>query len=292
MSRSARPIARGARLLFLSCCAIVFGGPLLWLIIATTKTQHQLYTTNPFSFGTLANIPRDWSNLMQFNHGELLVWFENSVTYSLASMVLALVLCIPAGYALAKFDFPCRRGIFVTTLIAMVIPEAALVLPLYLEMNVVHLVNSPASVILPLALYPFGVYLAYLYFAMNLPSSLLQAARLDGAGEAAIFFRIGLPMSKPLIGMVAFFCFVRAWTNFFLPYVMLANDHRFTLQLGLMDLLESTAAINPAASVTSLPIYQPEAALATLLTVAPVLVAFLFSQRYLAASQLAGAEKG
>lgn len=284
--------ARGIRLGLLLACAVVFAGPLLWLVLAATKTQHQIYTANPFSFGSFANLPREWAHLMQFNHGELIVWLVNSIVYSAISVALALVLCLPAGYALSKFQFPGRRLIFVTTLIAMVIPEAALVLPLYLEMNLVHLVNSPLAVILPLALYPFGVYLSYLYFGANLPTSIVQAARIDGASELAIFMRIAVPTAKPLIGMVAFFSFVRTWTNFFLPYVMLASDHKFTLQLGLMDLLESTGAINPQNAVSSLPIYQPEAALAALLTIAPVVLAFVFSQRHLANSQFAGAEKG
>ncbi|TDC46517.1 carbohydrate ABC transporter permease [Jiangella ureilytica] len=277
---------------FLMVCAVFFGLPVVWLILAATKTQASIFSDHPLSMGSLGNIAQGWSNLLTFNDGELVGWIWNSLYYAGSSVVIATVLSVPAGYALAKYDFAGRKALLVLTLIGMIIPTAALVLPLYLQMNALGLLGTPASVILPLAFYPFAVYLCYVYCTTSLPDSLLEAARVDGASEAALFFRIVLPLSKPIIGMIFFFSFVHAWTSFFLPFVMLSDDRTFNLQVGLMMLLQSTDAINAEGGFAALPIHQPEAALAALVAVAPVLVAFLFAQRYLTASDVSGAEKG
>jgi multiple sugar transport system permease protein len=174
----------------------------------------------------------------------------------------------------------------------MILPPAALVLPLYLEMSKAGLTGTVWSVILPLSFYPFGVYLAYLHFQANLPDSLLDAARVDGAGELRLFFSVALPLARPAIALIAFFSFVRTWTDFLLPFVMLSDDRTYTLQLGLMSLLQSTGAVNASSGFTDLNIHQPEAALAGLVACAPTLVAFVFAQRFLRTGLLAGAEKG
>lgn len=290
--KSGRLTGRSVRLIFLLVCAVFFGLPIVWLLLAATKTQSALFSDHPLSVGSLGNIAQGWQNLLTFNDGELVGWIWNSLYYAGSSVLIALVLSVPAGYALAKFDFAGRKVLLVLTLVGMIIPTAALVLPLYLQMNALGLLGTPASVILPLAFYPFAVYLCYVYCTTSLPDSLLEAARVDGASEATLFFRIALPLCKPVLGLIFFFSFVHAWTNFFLPFVMLSDDRTFNLQVGLMMLLQSTDAINAEGGFSALPIHQPEAALAALVAVAPVLVAFLFAQRYLAASDVSGAEKG
>lgn len=287
-----RATARSLRLGFLLVCAAFFGLPVIWLILAATKTQGELFGDHPLSVGSLSNIARGWDNLLTFNDGELIGWIWNSLYYAGSSVLIAVAVSVPAGYALAKFEFPGRRTLLILTLVGMIIPTAALVLPLYLQMEALGLLGTPASVIFPLAFYPFAVYLCYVYCTTSLPDSLLEAARVDGASEAAIFLRIALPMSRPIIGLICFFSFVHAWTNFFLPFVMLSDDRTFNLQVGLMMLLQSTDAINAGSGFAGLPIHQSEAALAALVAVAPVLVAFLFAQRYLGASDISGAEKG
>lgn len=290
--RLRRAGGRGARIGLLLACAVFFGLPVLWLFVAATKTKGQFFHGHPLAPGSLGNIPQTWDNLLTFNDGALIGWIWNSLYYAGASVLISLMLSIPAGYALAKFDFVGRKTLLVLTLVGMIIPTAALVLPLYLQMDALGLLGTPASVILPLAFYPFAVYLAYVYYASSLPDSLLEAARVDGASEAALFFRVVLPLSKPVIGLVFFFSFVHAWTNFFLPFVMLADDQTFNLQVGLLTLLQSSSAINADGGFSSLPIHQPEAALAAVVAVAPVLVAFLFAQRTLGKSDAAGAVKG
>lgn len=284
--------ARLVRIALLWLAAAFFGLPLVWLLLAPTKSAESFLDMAPLSFGSLANVGQAWENLTWYQDGVIHTWILNTIYYSVCSVVLSLALAIPAGYGLAKYGFIGRRAILTLTLIGMIVPTAALVLPLYMEMNMLRLLGTPASVILPMSLFPFGVYLAYLHFLTGMPESLLEAARIDGASEASIFFRIALPLAKPAIGLIGFLSFVGSWNNYFLPYVMLSDDRSYNLQIGLQALLTGSGGVSPFGQTNDLPIHQPETALAALITIAPVMLVFLFSQRLLVAGQLAGSEKG
>ena len=273
--------------------ALLFGLPLLWLLLAPTKTDAQVVNWDPISFGSFANIGTAWSNLMSYNDRELLTWLKNSLIYAASALVLVVALCLTAGYALGTVRFRGRSTLLLLTLIAMIMPAAALVLPVFLEINAVHLQNTAWSVILPSAFYPFGVYLAYIYYSTQLPAELLAAGRIDGCSEARLFWSIALPLARPIIAMVAFFSFTFNWQNFYLPYVMLADDTKYPLTVGLMSLIQSTPAINPAVGAGStLNIYRPEIALAGIVVVLPIAIIFVFAQRFVVAGTLSGAEKG
>ncbi len=204
-----------------------------------------------------------------------------------------LVTAIPAGYGLALGKFPGRRLVLTLTLVVMIMPAAALVLPIFLELNSLHLIGSVLSVILPFAFFPFGVYLAYLYYATAVPRDLLDASRVDGAGEWQTFRHIALPLAKPIVALVFFFSFVADWNNFFLPYAVLADSSQYPIQVGLSDLLSSTPSFNPASGGggQQVNIFRPELALATLLAVIPVAIVFLLSQRALVRGMVGGAVK-
>ena len=175
----------------------------------------------------------------------------------------------------------------------MIMPAAALVLPIFLELNSLHLIGRAASVILPFAFFPFGVYLAYIYYLSAIPPSLLDAARADGAGELQTFLHVALPLAKPIVALVFFFSFVADWNNFFLPYVVLADSNQYPITVGLSNLLSSTPSFNPAAGGggQSVNIFRPELALATLLAVVPVAIVFVLSQRALVRGLVGGAVK-
>jgi multiple sugar transport system permease protein len=264
--------------------------PAIWLLLAPTKTAAELASDSPLSFGSLANIGVAWQHLTSFEDGVLFTWLRNSAVYSVGALIVTLVTSIPAGYALALTKFRGRKLLLTVTLIVMIMPSAALVLPVFLELNVAHLIGTAWSIILPFSFYPFGVYLVYIYFATSLPRELLSAARLDGASEWQIFTRIALPLATPVVGLVAFFSFVGNWNNFFLPYLVLPGSDQFPIQVGLNQLLSSTPSFNPVAGA-GLNITSPELALAIILAVLPVLVLFLFSQRTLVSGMLAGATK-
>src|SRR5271165_4807820 len=131
-------------------------------------------------------------------------WLVNSVFYSTAGAVIAVALCVPAGYGLATHDFPGRRPLLILTILVMLIPPSALVLPLFLEANAAHLVTSPLAVILPYGLFPLGVYLSYLYFNTARFNLLLETARTDGCSEWRVFRRIALPLAVPVAVLIAF----------------------------------------------------------------------------------------
>jgi multiple sugar transport system permease protein len=268
---------------------IFFVLPVLWLVLAATKTDDQLVHSNPLSFGSLHALRGNWDALTAFQGDVIFTWLRNSALYSFLALVITLCVAVPAGYALAMTEFPGRRTLLISTLVVMLMPNATLVVPLFLEVNAVHLIGSMWSIILPYAFYPFGVYLTYIYFSTALPRELLDAARLDGCSEFGVFRRVALPLAAPVVALVGFFSFVANWTNYYLPYVMLPQSSQFPVQVGLGTLLSDVPQFNP--TVGDLAVHRPELALATLVAITPVLVVFLFSQRFLVAGMLAGATK-
>jgi len=265
--------------------------PMVWLLIAPSKTAAQLNNDNPFSFGSFANYGSAWEHLLTFQDGVLVRWLLNSVVYSVAIVVLSCVSAILAGYALAVTAIPFKRGLLIVTLVAMIVPPVALVIPLFVEISNVQLFDTPAAVILTSSFYPFGVFLAYIYFTTAIPKELYEAAKVDGAGEFATLWRIALPLSKGLFGMLAFFSFSASWVNYFLPYVLLGSAENFTLPVGLGVLFSSTPALNPGNGAQQSDIGRPEIALAGLILAIPILIVFLLSSRLLVRGILAGSVK-
>ncbi|HTW99221.1 MAG TPA: carbohydrate ABC transporter permease [Acidimicrobiales bacterium] len=284
------PAGRLLALLVLVAAALFFLIPVVWVLFATTKTDHAIEAQAPLSFGSFAQIAHTWDNLYSFEHGAILLWMRNSAIYSASGVLLALLVGIPAGYALAVTQFLGRKTMLTVTLVVMLVPANALVLPLFLGMSDVHLIGNAFSVILPFGFFPFGVYLAYIYFGSTIPADLLAAARVDGCSEWATFRRVALPLSLPVVGLVAFFNFVANWNNFFLPFVMLPATNQFPSSVGLEGLLAASPAFNPSAGV-DISVLRPEVALAIVITVAPVLIVFMFAQRLLVRGLLAGATK-
>ncbi len=275
--------------LVLALFLVFFVLPVLWLLLAATKTDDQLVHGNPLSFGSWHALHANWVALTGYQGDAIFLWLRNSALYAFLALIITLAVAIPAGYALAMTEFRGRRTLLIATLVVMLMPNATLVVPLFLEINAVHLIGSMWSIILPYSFYPFGVYLTYIYFSTALPNDLLDAARLDGCSELGAFRRIALPLATPVVALVGFFSFVANWTNYFLPYVLLPESSQFPVQVGLGTLLDDVPQFNP--TVGSLAVQRPELALATLLAITPVLIVFLFSQRFLVAGMLAGATK-
>ncbi|MGK9146050.1 carbohydrate ABC transporter permease [Plantibacter flavus] len=283
-------VGRGARIVLLLLVGVAFAAPLFWLVLAPTKTESELTSLPPLAFGSFENVGTAWNNLMSFNDGMLLLWLTNSIAYSVAGVIIAVVAAIPAGYALAMYSFRGRQLVLTLTLIGMILPTAATVIPIYRELALVGLTNTAWAVILPSAFFPFGVYLTYLHFQTALPRELVEAAKVDGASELRVFLSLGLPLAKPAVALVTFFAFVATWNNYFLPYVMLVNDKLYTLQLGIATLLNSAPVIN-ASNQSDLPIHKPEAALAALVAIVPIAIFFFVFQRFIGTGMLSGAVK-
>lgn len=291
--RPRRPIqlwhfVAGAITLFALC---FFGLPLLWLFTAASQTEASLFTAPPFSWGSWVNVVEAWGTLVDYEGTHLGLWIWNSVIYSVGGVGLSLVAALPAGYMLATQDFPGRRAILLVTMIAMITPNAAVVLPIFLEMNLIGLNNTRISMVMATAFFPFGVYLAFIYYATSMPKEVLNSARVDGASAWQVFTRIVLPLSKPVAALIAFFSFVSNWSNYFLAFVLLSDDSLYNLPVGITSLISSSRALS-FAGASGAPIRRPGAILAALMIVIPVLLIFLFSQRFIRSGQLAGSEKG
>ena len=287
-------LLRGLRFTVLVAFAVFFVAPMVWLVLAPTKSDRDLVSRGPFTFGSFHQVALAWQHLNSFSDHIYVTWIGNSLVYAVSATAVVLVTAIPAGYALALGTFPGRRLVLTTTLVVMIMPAASLVLPIFLELNALHLIGSVWSVILPFSFFPFGVNLAYIYYSTAVPRELLDAARVDGCGEWATFRHIALPLAKPVVALVLFFSFVSDWNNFFLPYTVLADSRQYPIQVGLSTLLSSTPAFNPATGGggQQLDIFRPELALATLLAVVPVAIVFMLSQRALVRGLVGGGVKG
>jgi len=270
-SRLGNHIGRAIAAIILAAFICFFAVPLAWLIEASTKTSYQLQTEAPFALGNWAALAASWNQLMGFEGGAFIGWLGNSALYSVSALVVMLIASIPAGYALALTRFRLRKPLLVVTLVVMLMPNTALVLPTFLELNAVGLIGNPLSVILPFSFFPFGVYLTVIYFSTSVPRDLLSAARIDGCSELQVFLRIALPLALPIVALIGFFSFVQSWTNYFLPFVMLPSSNVYPIQVGLAQLGR----------------FAP--ALAVLIAALPVGVLFVVFQRFLISGRTAGA---
>jgi len=205
--------------------------------------------------------------------------FANSLLISVAISALSLLVNTMAGYAFAKLRFVGRERIFRALLAALVIPAQVAMLPLFLMMKQLHLVNSFGGVIVPALATVFGIFLVRQY-ARSIPDELLEAARIDGASELRIFFQIVLPMLKPVLVTLSIFTFMGAWNDFMWPLIVLTDQEHYTLPVAL-------------ASLSREHIQDVEMMMAgAVITVLPVLLLFLLLQRYYIQGLLLGSVKG
>ncbi len=277
------------RVVVMIAIGVAFVYPIIGLLVAPTRTQANM-ALGGIAFGTLANVKYAWSQVMGFDNGIYLEWFKNTVIMVGGGTLLAIAISIPSGYAMARLQFPKRQALLFLTLLLMVMPNTVLVIPLFLEVSTVHLLNSLWPVVIIFGFYPFGVYLSYIHYRTALPMELIEAARVDGLTELAIFFRIAVPLSRQVVALVGFFSFVAGWTNFFLPYVLLPQTQQSPLAVGLLQMISSSQLINPEEGL-NVKLYMPELALASIVTMLPVLLVFIGAQRYLQRGAMIGAIK-
>ncbi len=205
--------------------------------------------------------------------------YGTSLLVSVSITALSLLVNTMAGYAFAKLKFKGRERIFQLLLAALVIPAQVAMLPLFLMMKQLHLVNSYGGVVVPALATVFGIFLVRQY-ARSIPDELLEAARIDGAGELRIFFQIVLPMLKPVLVTLSIFTFMAAWNDFMWPLIVLTDQEHYTLPVAL-------------ASLSREHIQDVEMMMAgAVITVLPVLLLFLLLQRYYIQGLLLGSVKG
>ena len=277
-----------AWLIFFAVVSLI---PMTWLVLAPSKEDADITNRHPLAFGNFGNYLKAWDNLQFFDNGVMFTLVVNSVWYTAAIVIIATSSASMAGFVLSASQIRFKRAFLISTLITMLVPPMALVVPIFILMDKISLMDNPWAVILVSSLYPFGAFLSYIYYSTTIPKELYESARLDGCNDFRLFTKIALPLSWPLISLLAFFAFIGNWANYFLPYILLPSSENFTLPIGLGFLFYSTPAINPGVGATSVPIYKPEIALAGVLIAVPIMIVFLISQKRLVRGMLAGSIK-
>ena len=250
--------------------------PLYWIVtgsfkdaIAINARTPQWFPVNP----TLENYAKLFDN-------PAFLWLFNIVFISAMAMILTCITASLAGYALGKKRFYGRGILFTIIICAMALPKQVIVIPLNQEMtNIFHLNDTLWAVILPTVGWPFGVFLMK-QFAETIPTEILEAARVDGAGEVRTFVTVVLPMIKPGIGALAIFTFVNTWNDYFLQLVMLTSDTQWTLPLAIANLQGEMSS--------DFGLIMAGAALASI----PIIIVFIAFQKYFTQGIAMGAVKG
>ncbi|SEK54764.1 carbohydrate ABC transporter permease [Nonomuraea pusilla] len=247
---------------------LVMATPFLWMALSAFKTRQDLTASPPVW------IPSQWTLR---NFGELLQqldmprYFMNSLVVAVLVTACNLLFCSMLGYALAKLDFAGRSKVFGVVLAALMVPGNLLILPLYVLMSRLGLIDTYAGLVLPFAAGAFGVFLMR-QFMKSVPDELLEAARIDGAGEWYIFWRIVLPLVKPALATLTIFTFLGSWNNFVWPLVATNDPGKYTLPVAL-----ATFANDPNRTVAG---GNGMLMAGSLLVVLPVLVVFVVLQRH------------
>ena len=267
-------------------CALYFIVPLIWLFISSTKDNGDLFTTFGLWFGKDFNLFANIVDVFTYQDGIYARWALNTVLYAGVSAIGATLLATMAGYAFAKYRFPGDKALFSITLGAIMIPLTALAIPTYLLFSSMGLTNTPWAVILPSLVSPFSVFLMRVYVADAVPDSLIEAARVDGAGEFRIFWQVGLRLLGPGIVTVMLFTLVATWNNYFLPLIMLNSGSLLPLTVGLAQQQATSAAGGGAQALFSTVITG------SFISIIPLIIAFLYLQRFWQTGLATGGVKG
>ena len=259
---------------FLLVFLVYFLLPFFWLIVSATKTNPDLFTSFGLWFAPDFNLFNNLGDLFTHDGGVFLTWLWNTAYYATCSAVGAALIATIAGYAFAKFRFPGRTLVFAIILGSIMVPSTALAIPTYLLLSKIGLVNTPFAVILPFLVSPFGVFLMRLYAEQAVPDELLDAARVDGAGEMRVFWSVALRILVPGFVTVLLLSFVATWNNYFLPLLVLNDPTYYPLTLGLASWNAQASANGGAQLLFTLVLTG------SLVSILPLIVAFLFLQRY------------
>ena len=255
-------------------CALYFIVPLVWLFVSSTKDNSDLFTTFGLWFGDEFNLFANIVEVFTYQDGIYARWTLNTVFYAGVSAIGASLLATMAGYAFAKYRFPGDKALFSITMGAIMIPLTALAIPTYLLFSAGGITNTPWAVILPSLVSPFSVFLMRVYAADAVPDSLIEAARVDGAGELRIFWQVAVRLLGPGIVTVMLFTLVATWNNYFLPLIMLNSGDLLPLTVGLAQQQATSAAGGGAQALFSTVITG------SFVSIIPIIIAFLYLQRY------------
>jgi len=287
-ARRRRRARRHSNVLTLAMAALLvyFLFPLFWLVVAATKTTGDLFSTFGLWFADDFSLFRNIHDTFTRDGGQYLRWMLNTLGYAVISSVGAASLATFAGYGFARYVFRGRSLLLGLVLGTIMVPTTALAIPTYLLFAKVSLVNTPWAVILPSLVSPFGLFLMWVYARDAVSDSVLEAARIDGAGELAIFFRVTLRSLMPGFVTVLLFTLVATWNNYFLPLIMLNDERYYPITVGLSAW--SARAVGGSGSNADL---LACVVTGSLLSIIPLIAAFILLQRYWQSGLSAGAVK-
>jgi ABC-type glycerol-3-phosphate transport system permease component len=266
----------------------VLGNAVLLMVIFLTIMPYVYMVSASFKPGEeLFSIPvKIFPDSLYLGNYELLFgktnfvrWFFNSVFIGVSRMILAVLISLMAGYAFAKFDFRFKNVLFIMLLATLTLPIYVLIVPLYSMMVAFGWTDHYIALILPLAAQAIGVFLSRQYL-LSIPDEILDSARVDGAGEWGIFWRIIMPLSQPVIAVMGILFFTASWNDYIWPLVVLTKDQMYTVSLGLPTLVGPYSQEYGAVMAGSF------------LSAVPIMIIFLIMQRRFIEGITQGAVKG
>ena len=266
---------RVVTLILLAIIAFTFIFPFYWIITGAFKSQMVAIAMPPEWFPKTPTL----DNFVRLFKNPALQWFTNTVFISAVSMGLVCLTASLAGYAIAKKRFYGQAVVFSLIICAMALPKQVVLVPLVRIMDFLHLTDSLWAVILPTVGWPFGVFLMK-QFSESIPTEILEAARVDGAGELRTFATVVCPIIKPGFGALAIFTFINTWNDYFLQLIMLRSRSKLTISLGIATLQAEYA--------TNYGLLMAGAALGAV----PIVLVFLIFQKYFTQGITMGAVKG
>jgi multiple sugar transport system permease protein len=259
--------------------------PLAWLAVNATKTQEGLFGSFGLWFHKDFALFGNVHDTFTYDGGIFTRWLLNTLLYVVVGAGGATFLATMAGYGLAKFDFAGKKAVFAVVIGAVAVPGTALAVPTFLMFSKLGLTDTPWAIIIPSLISPFGMYLMWTFSAEAVPQEILESARVDGAGEFRTFFSISLPLLGPGIVTVLLFNVVATWNNYFLPLIMLKDQNWYPLTLGL-------SSWNDQAHTAGGDVVFNLVITGSLITIIPLIAAFLLLQRYWQSGLSAGSVKG
>lgn len=265
MVRTASPLAVATTYILLILGAAVMFMPVVWVVLSSFKSLAEIYRSPPTFF------PEQW---IFSNYGDAIRQFPflrylwNSVLVTVSATVLTLVINSMAAFALSKYRFPGRDAIFLLMLATLMVPVRVIMLPVYLMIARLGMANTLLGIIIPPSATPTGVFILRQYM-LTISDELIDAAKIDGAGDLHIYWRIMMPLSTPALAVLTVFSVMWRWNDFLWPLIVISRERLFTLQLALARFRgELVTDWNYVLSMT-------------VLSIIPIAIVFVFMQRYL-----------
>ncbi len=282
------PRFRRNRWLLTVVCALYFVYtfiPIWYVITASTKTNPDLFTTFGLWFSSDFQLWQNLVDLFARDRGIFGTWLWNTFYYATLSAIGATLVCTMAGYAFAKYDFFGKKFLFALVLGAVMIPQTALVIPLFLMFSSIKILDTPWAVILPALVFPQGVFLMRAYIDEAVSNEIIDAGRVDGAGEFYIFSALAFRLLAPAATTIFVLSFVASWNNYFLPLVVLNDSAHFPVTVGLANWYASATSGSGGALLFTVVMAG------SLVSILPVILAFLMIQRFWQGGLATGAVK-